>query len=132
MNQFYKLLKDSGLKVTPQRSAILEVLEKEGHISVEKIFETLKHSFPSLSLATIYKNMITLQEYGIVKELKISGHKNNYEIVQEDHHHIVCQKCGKISDVHIDMDNSLKEISIKYNFEIINTALAITGICKTC
>jgi Fur family peroxide stress response transcriptional regulator len=58
MNDIKELLQKSKLKATPQRVAILKSIEKLGHASIEEIYEDIKENFPSISLATIYKNII--------------------------------------------------------------------------
>ncbi len=132
MQTFQTLLRDHNLKATPQRDAILRIMEDAGHISIEKIYETIKTAFPSLSLATIYKNIIAMQECDIIRELKIPGQKNRYEIKKEPHHHIVCKKCGNITDIETDVESSLKDISLKYDFDVSEISLSISGVCRSC
>ena len=132
MKTYLTLLREHDLKATPQRNAILKIMGESGHISIEKIYERIRSAFPSLSLATIYKNIIALQEKDIIRELKIPGEKNHYELKKEPHHHIVCQKCGTITDIDADMERSLKDISLKYNFDVSEISLSVSGICHTC
>ena len=68
---FEKILKDNHLKITPQRLAILKEIQKCGHISIDEIYENIKESNPSMSLATIYKNLASMQEARIVEEDKL-------------------------------------------------------------
>ncbi len=132
MYDYPTLLREHHLKATPQRTAILQVMAHEGHISIEMIYEKIKGLFPSLSLATIYKNMIAMQEQGIVKELKIAGFKNRYEIQKQPHHHMVCQKCGSIVDVEFDVAQALEGVSKSHGFELKQIDLSISGICDKC
>jgi len=132
MEHFQTLLRDHNLKATPQRGAILQIMEEAGHISIENIYEKIKATFPSLSLATIYKNIIAMKECDIIRELKIPGQKNRYEIKKEAHHHILCQKCGNIMDIEADVESSLKDISLKYDFDVTEISLSISGICRSC
>ena len=132
MYDYPTLLRQHQLKATPQRTAILQLMEAEGHISIETIYERIKGLFPSLSLATIYKNMIAMQEQGIVKELKIVGLKNRYEIQKAPHHHMVCQQCGTIVDVEIDVFGELEALSQSHGFELKDIDLSLSGICKDC
>jgi len=62
MTDYATLLKESGLKATFQRMNILEVIEKSGHMSIEAIYDEVVKVHPSLSLATIYKNIILMVE----------------------------------------------------------------------
>jgi len=56
--QEIELLKEYKLKVTPQRIAIVELLKEHGHLSIAKMYELMKRRFPTVSLATIYKNIM--------------------------------------------------------------------------
>ncbi len=58
---FEKILKENHLKITPQRLAILKEIQKFGHISIDEIYENVKESNPSMSLATIYKNLASIK-----------------------------------------------------------------------
>ncbi|MGD9595599.1 MAG: Fur family transcriptional regulator, partial [Wolinella sp.] len=77
---FEELLKENHLKVTPQRMAILQEIYKAGHINIEDIYENIKTLYPSMSLATIYKNLTSMQEANIVRELKVPNQKQKYEL----------------------------------------------------
>lgn len=132
MKQFQTLLREHNLKATPQRGAILRIMEEAGHISIEKIYEKIKASFPSLSLATIYKNITAMKECDIIRELKIPGEKNRYEIKKEPHHHVLCEKCGNIMDIEADVESALKDISLKYDFDVTEISLSISGVCRSC
>jgi len=128
------LLKEYGLKVTPQRITLLSTIENKGHANIDEIYNEVKISHPSISLATVYKNITSLIEKGLLKELPITNSKSKYEIIKEQHSHFICQKCGQIDDITLDVDiqkdcNSLAQNS---NFKIGNIELNIYGICKKC
>ena len=128
MKNLKALLEDSELKITPQRLAILKELEKKGHASIEEVYENIKEIFPSISLATIYKNINALKEAGIICEV-CSPYKNKYEINKGEHGHFICAKCGDIEDFEL-TDEMIKSIENKYP----NTKkdIYIYGICKKC
>ncbi|MRJ06689.1 MAG: transcriptional repressor [Epsilonproteobacteria bacterium] len=123
-----ELLREKGLKVTPQRLAILQTLKEGGHLSIEEIYQKLYAQFPSLSLATIYKNLHLLLERGIITELAIHN-RHKFEIVKEPHSHFICEKCGKIEDIHLS-----PEICEKLNqkFPDSRQEVYIYGICPRC
>ena len=62
MNNYTNLLKEYDLKVTPQRVAIVEELFKNGHMNIDDLYKKLLSKFPSVSLATIYKNINAMVE----------------------------------------------------------------------
>ncbi len=89
---YYVLLKKHHLKATPQRVAMLDIIYKHGHITIDNIYSALKKNYQSLSLSTVYKNILTLRDKGIVNELKVPNSKNYYELMQKKHHHLICDK----------------------------------------
>ena len=93
------LLKGCGLKATPQRLSVLFSLDKHTHPSIDELYLDLKTAHPSISLATVYKNLSTLIEQGIVAEIKVPGQKARYDIFDEPHIHVVCDICGSVCDV---------------------------------
>ncbi len=128
MKDLKNFLEESKLKVTPQRLAILKELELKGHASIEEIYEKIKDSFPSISLATIYKNINALKNEGIICEVCLHQ-KPKFELKKDPHAHFICKKCGKVEDVPFS-DVVKKEINKTYP----NTQkeLYIYGICNEC
>jgi Fur family peroxide stress response transcriptional regulator len=129
---YAQTLKKHNLKVTPQRVAIVKELYDCGHLSIEQLYAKLKDIFPSISLATIYKNMNSMIEKIFVQEVKIPNEKSVYELSKALHAHIVCQECKKIEDVFLNTQPLMQELESKTDYTITNTALVFNGICKAC
>ena len=93
-------LKESNFRITPQRLAVLKVLSKsDGHPSVEDIFKQVKPTFPTTSLATIYKTVNLLKEIGEVVELDFSEESNRYDGNKPyPHPHLICTQCKTVLD----------------------------------
>ena len=73
-------LRDNGHKITPQRLAIVKILAKsEDHPSVENIHAQIKKDFPTMSLATVYRNIILIKSFGEVLELGFPDGSNRYD-----------------------------------------------------
>jgi len=126
------LLKEYDLKVTPQRVAIVDELYKHGHMNIDELYKNLLEKFPSISLATIYKNINAMVDKIFLNEVKIPETKSVYELAKEEHSHLVCQSCGKIEDIVLDttlLQNSLKGVS---NFKVESTELVFSGVCQNC
>ena len=69
-NDLHQLMKSEGIKITPQRLAIAEVLvNSTDHPSVQQIYERVKDHFPSLTLNTIYSTINVLVKRGLIQEL---------------------------------------------------------------
>lgn len=132
MEKYIELLKSNQIKVTPQRLAIIELMDRKGHISVREIFELIKANFPSLSLATVYKNINAMLETNFIKELKIVGQDAKYELVKEDHSHMICQKCGKVEDIELDTGTFVKLAAEQSLYKIEESAVQLFGICPKC
>ena len=127
--KYSKLLNEKSLKTTPQRMAMLDILEKRGHADVEDIYGEIKKEFVSISLATVYKNINTMMDAGIIQEIKIPHKKSKYEITKHKHSHFICEKCGELYD--IDIPKKL-EIDLPQGFEPKESTLMISGICPKC
>ena len=128
MKNFKSLLEESNLKTTPQRLAILKELDNKGHASIEEIYETIKEIFPSISLATIYKNINALKEEGIISEICLHQ-KPKYEIQKESHAHFVCKKCGSVKDIPF---SDIIKNDFNQKYPEAYKELYIYGICKKC
>lgn len=97
--QLVDLLKRHDLKATPQRLCVLKILRKHEHPNIDELYTQIKAEYPSISLATVYKNLATLREQGLVVEVNVPNHKTYYDIYETPHMHIVCEKCGRIEDL---------------------------------
>lgn len=99
MNNFLDILKEKELKATPQRISVLKELSKKNHPSMEDLYEAIKKENPSISLATVYKNISMLKEKGVVIEVNISDGKMRYDIYTKPHIHLLCKNCSYIEDI---------------------------------
>jgi len=129
MKQNQNLLKNSSLKVTPQRIEILQTIQKNGHISIDDLYLNIKEKFPSISLATVYKNIHTLKDEEILTEIHPQNEKSHFELKKSPHGHFICKNCGKIYDFEIQTTCSpdLSEIS-----QIEESEVYLYGTCKSC
>ena len=91
-------LREKGHKITPQRMAIVKILSKsDGHPSVEDIYDQIKKDFPTMSLATVYRNIVLIKSLGEVLELGFPDGSNRYDGNRPyPHPHVICVKCKKI------------------------------------
>ncbi|MGD9158935.1 MAG: Fur family transcriptional regulator [Desulfobacteraceae bacterium] len=128
-------MREKGLRITPQRIAILRVLSiSKGHPSVENIYEQVKEEFPTTSVATVYKNVSMLKELGEVLELNFGTESSRYDGNKPNPHpHLICTECKKIIDPDLD---SLKDMSTELiketGFRITSHRLDFFGICPEC
>ena len=128
-------LRDNGHKITPQRLAIVKILARsEGHPSVENIHGRIKKDFPTMSLATVYKNILLIKSLGEVLELGFPDGSNRYDGNKPNPHpHVICIRCKKIVDPDLDnLDEMEKQVESDTNFKILNHRLDFFGICNNC
>ncbi|MFZ2890673.1 Fur family transcriptional regulator [Sulfuricurvum sp.] len=127
-----QLLKHYHLKATPQRIAIIELMHQAGHISIDDLFLSIRQRFASISLATLYKNVHTMMNVSLIREVKIPGQKTKFEVEKEAHAHVMCKCCGELKDIPFD-PNSLLQTSMEIsNYLADEVSIVISGICPQC
>ena len=134
MTNHASLLKESGLKATFQRMNILESIENHGHMSIDAIYEEVVKTHSSLSLATVYKNIILMVENGVLVEVPIEGQKSKYELAKTEHIHLICTECGEVEDrPYSEMANTLfSTMTQEENFSICKQQINLYGVCAHC
>ncbi len=137
LKRFKELLKKNGYKYTIQREVILESLYKsDEHLTPEALHQLLKEKFPDLKtgIATVYRTLSLLEESDMVTSLSFGSQGKKYELGAKEHHdHMICTKCGAITefvDAHIEKRQD--EIAKELGFKIQDHSMQIYGICKNC
>jgi len=129
-------LKDSNLKVTPQRIAVLEALNKlKDHPTADKIREYVVKNHPNIAVGTIYKTLETFVEKGLVKKVKTEQDVMRYDSILDKHHHLYCEDTERIEDFFDDKLNAMLEDYFKKkkipNFKVKDIKLQIIGTFNT-
>ena len=112
-------------------------LGKKMHPTIDDLYEALRKENPSMSLATVYKNLATLKEKGVVIEVNTAEGKMRYDIYSKPHIHLVCRQCGAIEDVDYDQNlfayqtvlEQMKSVKID-RMDVIATVESCTFCCK--
>ena len=130
MTNYISLLKENDLKATIQRTSILKTIDHAGHINIDDIYDNVKEQYPTLSLATIYKNIIVMQENNVIVEVPLNGEKSKYELKKEEHMHLICEACGEITDTEI--SSKTKEALVIENFQLKTSQINLFGLCEKC
>src|SRR5579859_6179896 len=103
------LLRGRGLRATPQRLYVLAALRiHQGHIAAEMIAQQVRQELPSMNLATVYRALHDLREAGLIAETDLGEKSVLYELIQDRHHHIVCEQCGHVAEIDDDLLEPLK------------------------
>lgn len=139
--RFKTLLRENGLKVTSQRIAILEALEKrpDNHLTAEEIYECVKTDNPDIGLATVYRTIQLLAELKLIDKLNLGDGFVRYEIGtggQDDahhHHHLICLSCGDVLTFEGDFMEDLEErIQDAMKFHVVDHEVKLYGYCENC
>jgi Fe2+ or Zn2+ uptake regulation protein len=126
-----KILKENGIKVTPQRLEIMKYLDDHmTHPDAEKIYSDLKKKNPALSKTTVYNTLEMLRKYNIVQVLTISESELRYDFKNTLHHHFLCKNCGKIIDIDVECPNLDRMLKGKYKVDEVHGYFK--GICNVC
>lgn len=127
-------LKETGVRITPQRHAILEYLvETLSHPTADEIYKALEGKFPNMSVATVYNNLRVFREAGLVKELTYGDASSRFDYVTHDHYHVICEDCGKIVDfLYPGLDEVEALAEHVTSFKVSHHRMEIYGICEDC
>jgi Fe2+ or Zn2+ uptake regulation protein len=124
-----------GLRLTPQRDVLLHVLsETAGHPTADELVRKVHEVLPSVSHATVYRNVHDLVRAGLIGTLERAGAALQFEVNPEEHHHFVCRACGQVWDVYLDD----VEVTLDWRrshlkgFRIDRRAVQLHGLCAGC
>ena len=89
------------VKYSRQREAIMRYLEgRTDHPTADMIYAQLHRKDPKLSLGTVYRNLSLLTDLGKIRTFATGDGKEHYDPNTGEHSHLICRKCGSISDLH--------------------------------
>lgn len=134
MKETAQILREKGLKVTPQRIAVYNMLlHTPDHPNAETIYRTLETSNPTMSLATVYKTLDFFKQLGLVQELNVGEGSSRYDAKVYCHPHTVCTVCGCVSDLeNEELSNLHTKLSVPLDFEVTCEQLILYGTCASC
>jgi Fur family transcriptional regulator, ferric uptake regulator len=141
MKQLNALLHHNGLRFTPQRKAILELLAScQGqHLDVQTIHSLLEETFGrdgGSGLATVYRTVDLFVRLGLVNRLEMENAPARYELAQEGnacHHHLVCTACGQMTEVGGDtLQAFISHVLEETGFAVSDGPICFHGLCEAC
>ena len=136
---FRTLCAEHGIAVTHQRQVLYETMQSmHGHPSPEEVYASVKQRIPSISLATVYKNIHLFVQSGVLRELSMHHGTLRVEMNKEPHHHLVCSVCKTVTDVDdaelgvglMRSDDGSKRLSD--GFVVERVSVDAIGICAAC
>jgi Fur family ferric uptake transcriptional regulator len=133
---FEEFIAEKGLKSTRQRDIILEAfLSSERHLSIEELYLQLRDAHPTIGYATVYRTLKLFAESGIAREFQFGDGQTRYEhvVAGEHHDHLVCVRCGAISEFTNDVVEAIQnEVAASHGFIIQYHKMELYGLCSAC
>jgi Fe2+ or Zn2+ uptake regulation protein len=129
-------LREMGVRVTPQRSLILETIaHMDGHISAQDVYLQTRKQLPGLNIATVYRTVEKLHDAGLVDVLAAGSDPTLFSLRDPDHPHghLVCQACGSVLELaKVTIDEMKRMIRAESDFSIGTDHLTLEGLCGAC
>jgi Fur family transcriptional regulator, stress-responsive regulator len=134
VSELTDLFRDRGLRVTPQRQAIFDLLQSEAsHPTVEALYEQARARMPTISLKTVYQTVHDLAALGEVHVLDLgTGSLRVDPNVEAEHHHLVCTACGRVRDLPVEFDGLRVPARFRREFIVDDVEVIFRGRCESC
>jgi Fe2+ or Zn2+ uptake regulation protein len=127
------VFRSRGLKVTPQRRAVFRALAgAHHHPTAESVYLEVSSELPTISLRTVYQTLNDLASMGELSALDLGTGSTRFDPTLAPHHHLVCQGCGQVVDVHHDFPGVTVPADTAGGFEVTTTEIVFRGRCATC
>ncbi|HVF48318.1 MAG TPA: transcriptional repressor [Pyrinomonadaceae bacterium] len=126
---------ESGsLGLTKQRQAVLQVIqESEHHMTANEVFDDARRILAGISFATVYNSLKYLKNEGLIGEVRFGAGSTRYDRKLTRHDHAICNKCGALVDLELDIPKGLLEEAAKRSdFEAGSIELTLRGLCPKC
>ena len=135
--KFNSILKELGLKETPKRCAVLEILaEERGFLSPEELWRALKIRFKTIGLPTVYRNLEELATRGVLSTIIHPSRQLYYYFctaTSGHHHHFICTSCRRVEDIpECTVTAMEEEIIARTGGKITSHIVQFNGLCHDC
>ena len=133
-DRFIREMREKGLKITPQRLAIIDALVEKGHLhpGANLVYAEARKKARGLSLSTVYATLGELSRIGLIKTMEFDQMENRYEGNLEEHVNLVCEKCGRIVDYRLPATLEPLDVIRTTGFMVIETRMEYYGYCADC
>jgi Fur family peroxide stress response transcriptional regulator len=132
-NTIVQGLKDQGLKLTPQRRVVVDILTRDkSHPSALAIFQAARETHPQISLSTVYATLGLLKKRRLIRELEFEGMDNRYDMDTDNHFNLICLRCGRIEDYTNPAPVLPEVVQEQTGFRVHDARLEFYGVCSEC
>ncbi len=134
----HESLKRRGVRLTRQRSILLELIDRTGtHLDAERLYELAKEQDPKINRVTVYRTLKMLKEGGLVDELDLMhrvGDQHYYETrLKQEHAHVICLRCGKVEEFFGEpLQRLRRQVETHLGFEVLLARTEVGGYCANC
>jgi Fur family transcriptional regulator, peroxide stress response regulator len=127
-------LREKGLKITPQRLAIINALveNRDAHPGANLIYTEARKKAKRVSLSTVYATLKVFSESGLIKLLEFDRMENRYDGNLSEHINLICKRCGAIIDYNLPSTIEPRDIARKSGFVVTDTRIEFHGYCRNC
>ena len=117
---------------TIQRSSVLEAVNKlHCHATADEIYNEIVKEHPTISRATVYRNLNLLSEMGEIRRLEMPGSADRFDHISSNHCHVKCEVCGRVFDVDMDFVTGLENgIRDPHGFHFTGYDILFHGVCR--
>jgi Fur family ferric uptake transcriptional regulator len=128
-----ELLRERGLRLTPQRQLVLDAVRDLGHATPEQVHARVQGVAAGVNITTIYRTLDLLEGLGLVTHSHLSHGAPTYHAGEDRHVHLVCKGCGGIDEVETDRLGPLAEmLRGEKGFRLDISHVSFVGICAAC
>ena len=121
-----------GFKITPQRQLLFRLLDGNAtHPTAEALYNRACSEMPGISLRTVYQTLNDLAAMGELRHVSVGCGPGRFDPNTDDHHHVVCDRCGTVRDVYVDGANQLAIEGLD-GFAATSTSIVFHGECTEC
>ncbi len=129
-HEWRKVLTTHGVRMTPQREAILRYLaQARSHPTAAEVYQAVKATYPHVSRATVYNTLNLMSRLGLIVELRRQEGAVRYETNLAPHANLICLRCGQVVDVDMPLHLSLPQ---DVDFQVQSVRVDVYGYCATC
>jgi Fe2+ or Zn2+ uptake regulation protein len=128
-----ELFRSRGLKVTPQRQCIFELLDgNHVHPTAEAIYAAARQVMPMISLKTVYQTLNDLAGMGEIQALDVGTGSTRFDPNVDRHHHLVCTGCGRVRDLYAEFVGLRVPAQRSEGYEVMSAEVVFRGLCPDC
>ena len=123
----------AATRTTRQRALVLEAVRSlHNHPTSADVYDAVREKHPSISRATVYRNLNVLTEQGEVLHIPVAGSADRYDFRCDCHYHAICRECGVVYDVEMPSEDLLSSVRDTHGFLIEGFDIIFTGLCPDC